>query len=748
MSLERGQARARQRILTQADPATIARNVDAVVLKSGPLFLLSTEGGDVPFSLPHAYGLFFHDCRFLDGYTLRLDGAEPVVLHGTMERSLQTCHRLTNHRLNGAGGDTETVSKHALAIERQRRIRGRVVHELVSVHNYGKDTARVRLEIAFRARFEDVFVVKGFVKKRPGQLEKPRVLDECRVELAYDGEDARRRTTTLAFAPRPDVLEPDRARFDLTLEPGEKRFVAAAISPAVSKHGRTDEPGPRPLVAPQSLSRKLERSEDRWIDRVAAVSSSNPLFNRVFERSLLDLRLLRTTLQGLHFMAAGLPWFGTLFGRDAAITALQTLPYGAKLAADTLRLLARYQATTTDEYRDAEPGKILHELRIGELAHLGAIPQSPAYYGTVDATMMFLILLCQYVRWSGDLALARELRPHVDAALGWMLGSADSDGDGYLDYRGEYETGLVNQGWKDSGNAIVDADGGLAKPPVALCEVQAYAYRAWRECAGLLRALGDIVTAESLERRAAELRDRFDLDYWSDALDCYVLARHARGRRAEVVSSNAGQVLWGGLAPASRAQRLTARLTADDMFSGWGIRTLASTAAAYNPMSYHLGSVWPHDNALVLAGFRRYGYDGPALRIFDGLFEAATKFRSFRLPELFCGFARQATAQEPVRYPVACSPQAWAAGALPHALYSLLGLHPDASLKRLEIRRPRLPSWLPDVSVRDLRVGTARVDVHFRREADGPRANVDSSVRDGELTVAVTEREPTAYDLA
>jgi glycogen debranching enzyme len=740
VALHRDQARARQRILTQADPAKIARDVDAVVLKSGRLFLLSTEGGDVPFALPHAYGLFFHDCRFLDGYTLRLDGADPVVLGGTTERSLQTCHRLTNHRLSGTRNGPETVSKHSLSIERQRRIRGGVVHELVYIRNFGKEPARLCLEIEFRARFEDVFLVKGFVKRHRGHLEKPRVLDDARVLLAYEGEDGRDRTTMLAFAPPPDTLDGNRARFDLTLEPGQHKAIAVAIRPTVSKPGRHDEPGPRPLLAPEQLSQKLERSEDRWIEHVTSVTSSNQLFNRVFERALLDLRLLRTTFDGLHFMAAGLPWFGTLFGRDAAIAALQTLPYGTKLAADTLRLLARHQATETDEYRDAAPGKILHELRTGELAHIGAIPQSPAYYGAVDATMLFVILLCQYVRWSGDLGLARELRAHVDAALSWMEGPADADGDGYLDYQGEYGTGLVNQGWKDSGNAIVDADGALARPPIALCEVQAYAYRAWRECAGLFRALGDAGAGDALERRAAELRDRFDADYWSDTIGCYIMARYDRGRRAEVVSSNAGQVLWGGLASASRARQVAARLTAEDTFSGWGIRTLASTARAYNPMSYHLGSVWPHDNALVLAGFRRYGHDGLALRVFEGLFQAATKFRSFRLPELFCGFPREASAYAPVRYPVACSPQAWAAGALPHALWSLLGLSPDASARHLTISRPCLPTWLPDVSLHGLRVGTALVDLRFVRGPDGLRADVSSSVRDGELTVEVSER--------
>ena len=739
MAVTRAEARARARILTQADPARIRKSADAIVLRGGDLFLVATEGGDVPFALPHAYGLFFRDCRFLDGYTLRVNGAALVVLGGTTERSIETRHHLTNHELAQGGAEGGTVPGNTVAVERQRLIRGGVVHELVAVRNHGRGPARVRVEIAFRARFEDVFIVKGFVKGPRGRLEPPRVVDGDRVELAYTGKDRQRRTTTLAFTPRPDVLDGGRAMFDFSLDGGGSREIGVAIHPAIDVERGEQRRAPRPVVSPERLRHWLERSEDLWIDQAATVHSSNPLFDRVLERSLFDLRLLRTALDGQHFFAAGLPWFGTLFGRDAATVALQTLPYGPNIAGQTLRLLARYQATAVDPYRDAAPGKILHELRRGELARLGAIPQSPAYYGTVDATMLFLILASQYVRWSGDLGLARELRPSLDAALAWMEGPADSDGDGYADYRGRYGDGLVNQGWKDSGNAIVDADGALAEPPIALSEVQAYAYRAWREAAALFRALDDAAAAEKVEQHAADLRARFDADYWSEALGCYVVARHGGGRRAEVVTSNAGQVLWGALATPARAARVVERLMAPDMFSGWGIRTLAETARAYNPMSYHLGSVWPHDNALIIAGFRRYGHDAAAMRVFEALFEAASRLRSFRLPELFCGFPREATAHGPVRYPVACSPQAWAAGALPHALWNLLGLTPDALAERLVVRRARLPEWLQYVELGGVRVGEARVDLRVRRR-DGDEVDVDASVTTGRLSVEVVDQ--------
>jgi glycogen debranching enzyme len=316
-----------------------------------------------------------------------------------------------------------------------------------------------------------------------------------------------------------------------------------------------------------------------------------------------------------------------------------------------------------------------------------------------------------------------------------MAKDADSDGDGYLDYVGEFENGLVNQGWKDSGNAIVNADGSLAKPPIALAEVQSYAFRAWRQTAQLLRGLGEPAVADDLERRAAGLQSRFERDFWDEDLSCYVLARQAGGRAAAVVSSNAGQVLWGGIAQPDRAARVAERLLAADMFSGWGIRTLSSQAAAYNPMSYHLGSVWPHDNALILAGFRRYGHDEPALRVFNAVFDAASNFRGYRLPELYCGHDRNESEDRPIRYPVACSPQAWAAGALPHGLWNLLGLQPDALQGRLVVRRPCLPAWLEWVELDGVRVGDARVDLRFERRDRTGQLDVETSVREGTLDV-------------
>lgn len=734
------QEKSRERILTQAHPAKVVQSTGAVVLKEASVFLVATEGGDIPFDLPHGFGLFFKDCRFLDGYEVTINDVALTVLSGGGGRGFETHHHLGNPELGPREGQGP-IERNTIAVRRERLIRAGVVHERQSIRNHGREAIRVALALRFRSTFQDLFVVKGFVRPSRGSLRKPHVVGKDRVNLCYEGKDGVFRTTTIVFSPAPDRLDGGRATFEIVLPPGEDREIAITISPGERKSARPDREAAHPETPAAALKRWPGRAEDIWMDRSTKVRSDNPLFDRVFRRALLDLHLLRSRLSGCDYFAAGIPWYVTLFGRDCATVALQTLPYGPAMARSTLRLLARYQATAVDAYRDATPGKILHEFRSGELANLGAIPQSPAYYGTVDATMLFLILVAEYVRWSDDLELARELRPNVDAALGWMSDDADTDRDGYLDYAGRYENGLVNQGWKDSGNAIVNADGSLAEPPIALCEVQAYAYRAWRQTAILLRRLGDPGAAEALDRRAEDLQSRFDRDFWDEGLGGYVLARQAGGRPAAVVSSNTGQVLWGGLATPARAARIAERLMAPDMFSGWGIRTLSKDAVAYNPMGYHLGSVWPHDNSLILAGFRRYGLDEAALRVFDALFDAATNFRDYRLPELYCGYDRSESEQRPVGYPVACNPQAWASASLPYALWHLLGLWPDAGHRTLQVRRPRLPAWLHEVELQGLRVGGARVDLRFARRADRDEGRVDvqASVKEGEVHVEPTE---------
>ncbi|MBX6341323.1 MAG: amylo-alpha-1,6-glucosidase, partial [Thermomicrobiaceae bacterium] len=464
------------------------------------------------------------------------------------------------------------------------------------------------------------------------------------------------------------------------------------------------------------------------------------LLNRIIDRSLRDLRMLRSTIHGHAYFAAGLPWFGTLFGRDSLITALQTLAFNPGIAAQTLRVLARYQGEKVDPWRDEEPGKILHEFRVGELANLNEVPYTP-YYGSIDATPLFLILMARYLAWTADLQLFSDLRENVERALQWMARYGDSDGDGYLDYKSRSEKGLVNQGWKDSGDAIVNSDGSLAEPPIALVEVQGYAYLAKQALADLFARVGDQDRANQLRHEAEDLRERFNRDFWMADKGFYALALQKGGRKADVVASNPGQALWTGIADHDKAVTTARRLVADDVYSGWGVRTLSARERRFNPLGYHLGTVWPHDNSIIAAGFRRYGLRDETMKVFNGITQAAMYFEHNRLPEVFAGYDREDYGV-PVHYPVACHPQAWAAGAVPFLLTTLLGLRPEAFDKRLRIYHPLLPEYVHFLRLKNLRVGDARADLSFERAPSGGIAVNVLSVS-GELDVVVEPGLPS-----
>ncbi len=420
--------------------------------------------------------------------------------------------------------------------------------------------------------------------------------------------------------------------------------------------------------------------------------------------------------------------------RDSIISALQTLAYEPGIAAQTLRLLARFQGDKIDDWKDEQPGKILHELRVGELARIGEIPQSP-YYGTIDATPLFLLLLARHANWVGELKLFHELRENIERALEWIDHFGDSDGDGFLEYQSRSAQGMVNHGWKDSGDAIVNADGNLARPPIALAEVQGYVYRAKLELADLFLRAGETDRAERLRLEAQNLRDRFNRDFWLERLGTFALALQKDNEPAAVVSSNPGQALWTGIADLDKAQKTVDRLMASDMFSGWGVRTLSSREKSFNPAGYHRGAVWPHDNSIIAAGFRRYGFDQAALHIFDGITDAATYFEAYRLPEVFAGFGREEFGV-PVRYPVACHPQAWAAGTIPFLFQTLLGLEPDGFEQKLRIVRPMLPLETNYIELRRLRVGSARADLRFQL-TERRHAEVQVLSTEGPLDVIV-----------
>ena len=444
-------------------------------------------------------------------------------------------------------------------------------------------------------------------------------------------------------------------------------------------------------------------------------------------------------MQGLEYFSAGLPWYGALFGRDSIISSLQTLAFEPRIAEQTLRLLAKYQGTQINEWRDEQPGKILHELRVGELAHLNEIPQTP-YFGSVDSTPLFLILVARHAKWTGDLSVFQELKPTVEKAFAWITKYGDMTESGYLEYDSKSSKGLGNQGWKDSGDSIVNADGTLAKPPIALVEVQGYVYLAKTSMAELYERAGDRDAAERLRTEARELRTRFERDFWLENKGIYALALQAGNTPAAVVSSNPGQLLWSGMAQSARAAKTAGHLMSPEMFTGWGIRTLSSQERRYNPVGYHLGTVWPHDNSIITAGFRRYGLDEAACRVFAGVIEAATHFEHYRLPETFAGYSKQES-HIPVRYPVACHPQAWASGAVPFMIESLLGLVPNAFEKKLRIMRPVLPALVRRLELQGLRLGQSAVDLRFDRNSDDTMAAHVIKVR-GKLDVVISNAMP------
>jgi glycogen debranching enzyme len=705
-----------RRALHDEKPPPVQSLADAVVIKAEGLFFVTERDGQVPFTGGHGFGLYYHDCRFLNGYELHLDNQPAIALTADARLGASADVELTNSAFRTAGG--RVVPKQEIGIRWERVLDAvhLALHERLTFRNYSQEEVSFPVRLAFRAAFEDVFVVRGMSEKGLGKL-LPTEWKDGALFFLYEGSDGIFRSLQVHFTPAPARADGAEAYFDLTLPARASRALHVTLALRESARRRDVQPRPPRHADLDDARDELRQSVVSWVRDRTQVRSDSRFLEQIIDRDMRDLFMLRTRLEDREFFAAGVPWYVALFGRDSIISAYQTLPYEPAVATQTLRLLARYQGTKVDAYRAEEPGKILHELRVGELAHDGDIPQTPSY-GSIDSTPLFLILLARHAAWTGDLGLFRELRGHVERALEWMERYGDRDGSGYLSYQNESDKGLANQGWKDSGDSIVNADGSLAEPPIKLVEVQGYAYRARLGIADLFARAGDHGPARHLRQQAEQLRKRFNRDFWLPDLSFYAEALQAGDRPAAVVSSNPGQALWTGIVAADRAPQVAQRLLADDMFSGWGVRTLSGRERRYNPISYHDGTVWPHDNSLLLAGLRRYGHDEAALRIFGGITDAALHFRGYRLPELFAGF-RRSDFGVPVRYPVACHPQAWAAGSVPFMLTALLGLTPEGFDRRLRIVRPVLPEHVNRVELHGLRVGPGRVDLCFRRRPGG-----------------------------
>lgn len=723
----------KDRVLKAKAPSIVRSIADAVVIKADNLYFLSQPDGSVPLGNHHGFGLYYRDCRFLNGYEIRLGGMKPDVLAAISHEGYRGIFQLTNPELKAQG--ERLIPKDQLGVQWDRLIDPgeRALHDRLEVRNYSSQAYKVTLSLGFQANFEDVYEVRGLLPEQLGKLDDPTWCEEKTLCMVYHGADKRIRSTAVHFDPPPDRREGTVAQFDLTLAPGESRQLLVSL--LVTEADELSEVKIRPHQPPsfRAIAKHVQHLNRAWFERHAALRTENILLDRILDRSFRDLHMLRSHLGDEEYFAAGVPWFTTLFGRDSLLTAFQMLAYDPSIAAQTLRLLASKQGRKVDDWRDEQPGKILHELRIGEMARLDEIPYSP-YYGTVDATILFLILLSEHAAWTGTLDLFHELRAPVERAIDWMNRYGHFNGNPYIVYESSSHKGLINQGWKDSGDAVINADGSLARPPIAMAEVQGYAYRAKRQLADLYRRAGETGRAERLMEEAAQLKERFNRDFWCPERGTYALALQAGGEQVAVSASNAGQVLWSGIADEEKARLVAECLMGEDMFNGWGVRTLSSQEKRYNPIGYHLGTVWPHDNSLIAQGLRRYGHDHAAYRIFNGLFEAVSNFTEYRMPELFSGFP-QSRFEEPVHYPVACHPQAWAAGSIPLLIMTLLGLQPEAFEQRLRIVRPILPQFTEALEVERLSVGKALVNLRFERR--GQEIDVQVTQLKGDLDVVI-----------
>jgi glycogen debranching enzyme len=666
--------------------------------------------------------------RYLSTETLRLNGQPPVPLLADASEGHRVLFELTNPDLRDEGSTGVQVRKEGLGIRREKLL-GATYTETITVRNYVTEPAELTLQLSYQADFADMFVIRGTKPGKRGKLHQPSWHGST-LTFRYDGADGHERTTSLHFSQPPDAHHDGQLDYHLTLGAQQHWQLKVTCELRDGEGGALES---RPNAAQDARDVDHERALRGALVGGAQVETSNPLFNDIITRSFLDLHMLSMQQKAQAFFAAGVPWYVALFGRDSLVTSIEVAAFKPEVAAQTLRVLAPHQGTKVDDWRDEQPGKILHEFRVDEMANLNEIPQTP-YYGSVDSTPKFLIVLGIYSAWTGSLDLFHELHDNVRRALDWIDEYGDSDGDGFIDYQTHSPSGGRNQGWKDSGNGIVMEDGSLAEPPIAVPEVQGDVYLAWRLMADLFERDGDAAEAERLRQKTERLYTAFNRDFWLPDSNFYSLCRQADGRFSKSVASNAAHALWTGIVEPKHAQAVAQRVLQSDMFSGWGVRTLSADDRAYNPVDYQVGSVWPHDNAMIVAGMQRYGLVQEAGRVLTAMMQAAAQFEHYRLPEVFAGYDRR-VASRPVKYPVACSPQAWAAGSMPYMLASVLGLQPDAFAGRLRIVQPHLPDWLQWVRVRQLRVGQAEVDVEYERAGDKTLAAV--TAKHGDLVVSI-----------
>jgi glycogen debranching enzyme len=685
------------------------------VLNHYDTFAIFDRWGDVHPHGKKAQGIFHKGMRYINRLELRLNGKKPILLSSAIkEKNDILSVDLTNSDLTACD-----LPENSVHIARSQVLRNSAYYEELSFVHYGDKACDFEISLAFSGDFRDIFEIRGL--NRAVQPRRPDILSgKNKIIFDYLGLDKIRRRAEVVFREEDSELysiQNNTVRYKVTLKPQERFRLEYFILFLTEEHFLIEEEEKVERLSFSEVLHRIEAESLGFKALFAGVTTSNEKFNHWINRSQSDLLSLLTQTPAGKYPYAGVPWYNTAFGRDGIITAMEVLWLAPEIARDALMFLARMQATELIPEKDAEPGKIMHEVRTGEMANTGEIPFKE-YYGTIDATPLFVMLAGMYYRQTADLATIKKIWPHIKAALQWIDRYGDLDGDGFVEYQHKAANGLTNQGWKDSYDSIMYADGGLCEPPIALCEVQGYTYSARRHASFLAAAMGEEELSDRLMEGALLLKRKFNEQFWDEELGSYVLALDRYKKKGGVLSSNAGHCLMTGIVEKDRAGRLVQALTSPEMFSGWGVRTLSAREKRYNPMSYHNGSIWPHDNALIAYGMSLYGYQKEGLRILQALFDASLYIDLQRLPELYCGFERR-PGEGPTAYPVACSPQAWSVGAVFLLLQACLRMDINALEKKLVFDRPVLPEYLEKVTLTGLRLGNSSCTMEiFRHQYD------------------------------
>jgi glycogen debranching enzyme len=707
------------------------RHVPVLTLKDDDLFLVSDTLGNISGSgcrmegLEGSMGLFCRDTRFLSRLELQIQGRSPTLLSSSADQGFALSVLCSNPLLS------DLITTETIGIQRKIVI-NRGLFEEIKVTNYNTHAVKFSLSLSFDADFADLFEVRGMSRPQRGTLLRhlpQHPPQEEEIILAYLGLDGILMESQIRFYARsPDEIHGYTAIWHLSLEARGSTTLGYHVT--LLTHSRPPTLTGMPITLTQAQAEE-DLEEHTWLGQITRIQTDNKLLNRVITRAEQDVYLLRQSFAGSKVLAAGVPWFSTLFGRDSIIAATQTLVLDPQIARDTLAVLAHYQGQVEDDWREEEPGKILHEIRLGEMARCQEIPHTP-YYGSVDATPLWLMLLAEYFAWTADRETLHRLWPNAIAAMDWI--DRNSKQSGYLTYNRRSPRGLVNQGWKDSENCIVNRKGQLAEGAIALAEVQAYVYAAKVRMAELaqIKKLPDL--ADLWQHQAQDLKSRFNQDFWLPDQNYCALALDGEGRAVDSITSNPGHCLNLGILDPAKMMAVAERLQAKDMFSGWGIRTLSSSSPAYNPMGYHIGSVWPHDNSIIAQGLRSLGLVDQSLTVAQGIIDMSLSQPYHRPPELFCGYERDANSN-PVQYPVACSPQAWASGTIFQLISMMVNLVPDAPTAQIHIIDPALLSSIRQLSIQNLRVGLTLLDLEFERVGNTTACRV--SKKRGTLRVMI-----------